>query len=213
VKYLKLYEEFFFGFHKSPLNINIDEIELLKYNLNLYEIPFYNIETIGYGNNGIAFDIGMDRIAKITTDIIEYNHAKSLENTNNEYLIKIYKTGKIYWDSVSTSTKQKLYLIVMEKLKMPNTNIKMLIEDCFDEFYPGRDEIWMNGFYNDKLVEPWIDQHYKSDYIQSLARQVFKNVANIIKEAQKNNIDTSDLGAKNVGLRYDKLVFFDMGGI
>jgi hypothetical protein len=195
----------------------MDETELLKHNLEIYEIPHYEVELIGYGANGAAFDIGMDRVAKITEDRIEFKNAQKIKNKNPEYLVKIYECGRAYWQGSGASNIWKhgqnrpLYIIVMEKLRLPNSNIKELIEVCFDELYPGRNELLL-GEYKAQLVEPWIDDYFNSEHTQSLARQVFKNIANIIKEANLYGISADDLGSKNVGVRHDKLVYFDMGG-
>lgn len=213
MKHLKVFEEFFFGLHKSPLNLNINETELLKQNLEIYEIPYYDIELIGYGGNGAAFDIGLDRIAKITQDRIEYKNSEKIKNKKLEYLVEIQECGRAYWQGSGVSNNKKsLYIIIMEKLKTPDSTIKSLIDDCFDELYPGRDILWGLGKYEKNLVEPWIDENYHSDQMQSLARQVFKNIANIIKEANSYGISTDDLGSKNIGIRHDKLIYFDMGG-
>lgn len=210
MKHLKLFEEFSIDYQKTPLNTKqYSEVELAQMMLDDMGVKHYNIEVIGHGHNGTAYDIGFDKILKITKAYGEWKEARNLVGKDLKHIAKIYQVDKTEDHSEDSPLRHEYFGIIKEKVKLLPSHIKELVRICYVDFYPGREDIWEGGEYN-IITDKWIEGYFLSENIQSNAKQVFRQIADMISECLEYNISYEDLSEDNVGLRGTDLVFFDI---
>ena len=167
---------------------------------------------IGGGFFGVAYDIGDDKILKITSDHTEANHNLKLKNKNLERIATPYEVYKI-----NIKDQEKLFAIVLEKLEtnIPEFNKHTkILDEIFNEVL-GEDisEIIQNhmSFGGDDLLrdvnlQSELQKHPEStDYLYELL--------SIADELNQHGINTIDfVSPTNLGYKKDgKLAFFDVG--
>ena len=173
----------------------------------------YNqIEYLGSGMFGCAYDIGNDMVLKITSDHTEANDSFYLKNKSLNYIAEPYEVSKINLDDNS-----EIYLIVLEKLRT-NPNLYKKHIDLLDEFFS---EDIGRGYYDviaDYMHYGWEDSIQTIEYDRFMKNnpetaKFFYDILNIADEIKKHNIGSMDfVSHTNLGYKKDgTLAFFDVG--
>ena len=205
LKHLKLFEDFTTqSVSKSPLTIptSLNEISLAEKMMDKLGLRYFDIEILGHGANGTAYDIGFDKVFKITSSYQEWKEAKQLIGKDLKHIVKIYQV-----DEENTNGH---FGIIKEKVDMVSKQIKDILFICEDSFYPGREDIWEKGIYNE-TTSKWLETLFMNHNTSNMANNIFKQIAEMVSECLSNNIIYDDLRHENVGLRGTDLVFFDIG--
>jgi len=180
------------------------------------ELGFRYSHFVGMGDYGIAYDVGNEKVLKITTDKNEYEISNYLRTKNTTYLIDIYDVRKI--------GETGLYSIVMDKVEKLTSfekifldklngflyNKKMNILDIFST-YDNEDK--MRYFLVNEISDK-PEPSYSANF--SVLLKLISDLVYIKLEARKYKIICCDLRAANVGWKNNDsigkhLVFFDIG--
>ncbi len=179
-----------------------------KYKLNT---PNY----IGGGENGVAYDIGNDKILKITSDKSEANENINLIGKPLEYIAHPYNVYVI--KSNSDLSIPETYGIILEKLETAPEHFKRLfgrLRFAFKEIL---------GIELSQAVDYFLfDEFTDKNDIEKIEKYLSKNpedyeffhgLLNIAEEANENNILSIDYyNYKNLGYKKNgNLAFFDVG--
>lgn len=200
---------------------NVDKIskELrLKFFINkvfkLYNIT--NYELIGGGAFGLAYDIGNNKIMKITSDKTEAINSKKIVNKKNTHLSDIYDVKTIKFKYLGDE--KKYYIIILEKLKTDN-QIKYMFKRL-KTFFRQNELPYSNEFiefldyikkYRDYNT---VTEIYNKIYLydKKLA-MFFTDLIGIIRELNSYDIESDDfVNTNNLGFKPNgKLGYFDIG--
>jgi tRNA nucleotidyltransferase/poly(A) polymerase/2'-5' RNA ligase len=173
-----------------------------------------NPKPIGGGKFGVAYDIGNDKILKITKDNSEAYENIKLIGKPLKYIALPYKVFEISTKSNSIKT----YGIILEKLK---TN-----PEYFKRMYDRLDYVCKNIFNTDyhTLIDAYVYNDF--DYIDVDKNQIesylsknpedfkfFNGILNIIDELKQYDIDSVEFyNVKNLGYKKSgDLGMFDVG--
>lgn len=166
----------------------------------------YGYNFIGEGANGFAFDVGGDKILKITWDKSEAKYANMLKNIESPNLIKIYNVKRIVLED------SEFYVILMEKL---DTNVNHYIKSIF--YYLNLDN---NLSYLVKQgVKPKVKDilNYLQDKFVSLSDENILMLFNIwykvASEVISHGFPIDDMTKRNIGISKrnpKEIVFFDI---
>ena len=175
---------------------------------------YYEIEPIGHGHFGSAYDVGFNKILKLTRDEKEYDNAQILQNKDTEHLVKIFKSDVI---DLGEGGKGIYWAILMEKLIKPSKNVIDIVDTLTFNDFPGKYEHWYEkSLYNieqfpEKELNSWLLDTFENENTVNNARHILKQMIEIKKEAKEMGMSTVDLHGGNVGFKHDKLVLFDLG--
>ena len=192
-------------------SVNIDD-EMIPKVMQKFNIQ--NYKHIGEcGEFGCAFDIGNNKVLKITTDqseAIESNKlkGKTLNNISNIYSVfKINYNGKDYYiiqcEKLNTQPdKFKQYYNQLNDVFRKNIDIPAV--DVLVDYYQEDLQAYNNEFKDD--IDNFLDKN--SDY-----GKFYQGLLNIIDELRKYSIQSSDyINYKNLGYKPNgNLGFFDVG--
>ncbi len=129
-----VYFDMGFGdYYAKTDRFNLDKFDFKNEKEIFDELNITNWEFIGYGANGEAFDIGNNKVLKITKDNSEaYNSCLILEsNEKPENLINIHYVGEILVEGI-----QQLYVIIQDKVNLDSKIHKKydIINEWFSNF-------------------------------------------------------------------------------
>lgn len=184
--------------------------------LNIFKekLNIDNISYLGSGFFGDAYDIGNDRVLKITRDKTEAIESLKIKSKNLKHIANVYDVYQVK----SKSENKTYYIIILEKLnrndqELENKFGRMLfvftsLEISFEEII---DEFATYG-YSDKYKE---NEDKLNKYFQKNPgdEKFFMGMVNIAKEIYELGVESKDyLSYKNLGYKKDgSLAFFDLG--
>jgi len=162
------------------------------------EQTFPNATPIGFGDRGIAYDIGNNKILKITTDQSEIKHAKFLIQKPLETHAKVYEINENY------------QYIIIEKLKPLTKEEKNMYEQLFET---------LCSFFPIKTIDmPTFTKLFKTIHpdIQTTKqlKEMTKSFLTFINKLSLYNIDpfAVDIHALNIGFdNQNNMKILDLG--
>ena len=208
---------------KENNNMMIDEAieELSKADADNIAIKVAQQKNLGkpsylsHGKHGYAYNIGSNKILKITTDISEAVESKKIQGKKNTYLSDIYGVYQIKYDV----NDHIYYAVLEEKLKTDLRYFKLLTDNLnkffghlfdldyadiiYDYYIKNRQEY--DGYFKPEIDEKLIKFQSTYDY--------FYNLLAIADELKTDNVDSSDfLTLANLGYKPSGVIgFFDIG--
>lgn len=210
MKHIKLFEFFDYDYQHSPLMVDklgMTEIELVKKTLDQMGERYYEITPIGHGSQGSAYDIGFNKIIKITRQALEYEQSKNIEGKDTENIIKVFKTTMIQiGDEIR-------YGILAEKLTTPPKTIIDIVDTLFFNDFPTKFELYHEMVLDleNKDLNNWLLETFETETNVSMAKAILKQIIEIIIEANIYQINDCELHGGNVAFRHNKLIYFDLG--
>lgn len=169
---------------------------------------------IGNGLFGVAYDIGNDRVLKITSDKSEAAENLRLRGRELKHIAEPYE---IYSIKAKTSIPET-YAIILEKLKTDPAKFKRIkerIDFAFDKIldlkYADVIDYYVNGgLYDGEIDERQVDKYMSRN---SEDAEFFYGILEIARECKKYGVESMDyLNYTNLGYKPDgSLGFFDVG--
>ena len=173
---------------------------------------YQQLNYLGSGMFGSAYDIGDDKVLKITSDHTEANESIYLKNKPLERIAQPYEVSKI-----NIKGDKDLFVIVLEKLRTNHEEHKKQIE-VLDDFFEenvgsGYADIIGDYFHYgwDKNIETIDFRRFMENNPESA--DFFYNVLAIADELKKYGVTSMDfVSHNNLGYKKDgTLAFFDVG--
>jgi hypothetical protein len=170
---------------------------------------------VAHGKHGYAYNIGGNKILKITTDISEAVESKKILGRKNTYIANIYGVYQINYD-----VNNKIYYAILEEklktdlnhFKLLTDNLNKLFKHLFDLDYADiiYDYYIKNRQEYDSYFKPEIDEKLKKF---QTTYEYYNNLLAIADEIKNNYIDSSDfLTLANLGYKPNGVIgFFDIG--
>jgi len=175
-----------------------------------------NASYIDAGTNGVAYDIGNDRVLKITTDKSEANENIKLIGKKLKYIAEPYA---VYVITSRTQNAPEVYAIVLEKLNTDLDEFKRMfhrLEIAFEQLLGVNFSDVVEAYLYGHRFETNVDINKTDRYFVKNPQDAnfFFNIVNIAKEAEKYGIESIDYyNPKNLGYKKDGVIaFFDIGG-
>jgi len=158
-----------------------------KYNINEDEMHW-----LGNGEFGDAYDIGNNKVLKITKSKKEFDIAKNLLNKNSELdgFVNYFVAEKVGNE----------YFIIMEMLDTPES-----IEDKFNKLQLLLDE--------QNIPIMYIDQYFDTDELELNKDMIdfIADIEDIVRSYRKIGINIPDIRSENLGYdKHNKLKAFDI---
>lgn len=184
--------------------------------LNRAGVGHNKVEFIAYGGNGVAFDIGNNKVLKITNHIEEAQTAAWLLEYNFVWIVKIYDVFKIQSDERFPDISglrfpywSDTYFIIEERLNTESAskNVSELLQAV------------MNNFDIKNYRKLGILYYLKQQRIKNLIQKEYSELLNIYNEVfdllysleQYYNLKFLDFQSGNVGRdKNGKLKVFDV---
>lgn len=172
---------------------------------------------IGHGLFGVAYDIGDDKVLKITSDNSEAAENLGLIGKPLKYIAQPYKVYKV--ESTTNPDFQKTYAIVLEKLKTDAPYFKRMYDRLeyafktfFDIDYKDALEAYLYGHqFDHDINKSEVDHYFKKN---SEDADFFFGVLRIAEELDKYGVESvveyynpENLGYKKSGA----IALFDVG--
>ena len=171
---------------------------------------------LGHGFFGVAYDIGDNKILKITGDNSEAVENLKLIGKPLKYIAQPYKVFKV--ESTSNSKFPKTYVIILEKLKTDityfermNNRLDYVFKTIFDTDYKDVLEVYLYGHqFDNDINKDELDHYFKKN---SEDADFFFGILRIAEELDKYGIKSTEycnpynLGYKKSGA----LALFDVG--
>ena len=170
---------------------------------------------IGSGNFGVAYDIGDDKILKITKDKTEAVENLKLMNKQLKYIAQPYEVYKVNSTS-GDETIPETYVIILEKLDTDPSIIRNFerLDYVFKSFFkitiPDAIEFYL-GWWRDPVVsKEKIDRYLKKNPQDA---EFFYGLIRIAEELQQYGVESIDfVNKENLGYKKSgALGFFDVG--
>lgn len=177
-----------------------------KHNLNS---PQY----IGAGDFGVAYDIGNDKVLKVTSDKSEAIENLKLIGKDLNYIAEPYSVQSI---TSKTTDIPETYTIILEKLKTDHgkigrqmIRINYVFKDIFGVEFPDVIDHYIYGY--DIGVDEESIENYLSKNPED--KKFFYDILHIGEEALRNGIQSMDyLNYNNLGYKKNgDLGFYDVG--
>lgn len=176
---------------------------------------FQQLNYLGSGNFGDAYDVGNNMVLKITKDNSEAIENLDLLHKDLRLIAKPYGVFKL----TSKSTEDVLYAIVLEKLKTDHDDtrrkierLKYIFSDIFGlDFYNVLDGLVVGGRYNEyEDHKEKIDKYFNSNVED---KKFFIGLVNIAREVKRLGVESYDfINPDNLGYNKNgELSFFDLG--
>lgn len=175
---------------------------------------------LGSGTQGIAYYIPNNRVLKITTDRSEVAEAHKIQGKKMKHLANVYGTYTLKGEY------EGFYVIILELLDysedIDNAGYylkEVLSQEDYEEeeYYRNDHRFFTRLFYNKvseeeiKKIRKDIPVYLKSHQAQA-ARWYLDGMIGIFKELKENNIQSSDWGTMNLGVKKNgNLAMFDLG--
>jgi len=177
-----------------------------KHNLNS---PQY----IGAGDFGVAYDIGNDRVLKVTSDKSEAIENLKLIGKDLNYIAEPYSVQSI---TSKTTDIPETYTIILEKLKTDHgkigrqmIRINYVFKEIFGVEFPDVIDHYIYGYnigVDEESIENYLSKNPEDE-------KFFYDILHIGEEALKNGIQSMDyLNYNNLGYKKNgDLGFYDVG--
>lgn len=174
---------------------------------------FNDLNYLGSGTMGFAYDIGDGKVMKVTSDKSEANEAYKLIGKQNKHI------GNFYNVYTFDEPYNNIFVIIREKLEVRPNNARKYI-DAFDNFLDNEINT-NNGDLTIFGLERVIDQHDQekfdklnktmANYDRNQNRMIFM-FYDLVVELFNNNIRSADFIPYNFGFRNDgTLAYYDIG--
>jgi len=197
---------------ESIENLKQKDSDIIAYNinkkLNIGNKPIF----LSKGKNGYAYNLGNNKILKITTDISEAIESKKILNKKNNHIADIYNVFQIEYNN------KIFYAIILEKLKIN--------PELFKSYYNFFDKLFISLFNEDYYTilmfyfrnKNAYDEKFNSEINKHLSKFIdkykfYNELLAIINEQKQNGIKNSDfLNPYNLGYKSNgNLAVFDLG--
>lgn len=176
--------------------------------LNISEFKY-----IGSGHNGVAYDIGNNRVLKITHDRSEAMMNMKLMGKDLKYIANTYNVYKI-----NNINNDDLYVILLEKLKTNpdyfdrmNNRLNKVFDLLFNmDMVDVFEHILYGHLFDDSFNLNQLKNYFKKN---DEDKRYFNALINISKELEKYDLDSIDyLKPDNLGYKKNgNIGFFDVG--
>jgi len=180
---LKQYSEAYYLYSNAKTN---EKEEFYKKN----NIDEDEMHWLGSGDFGDAYEIGNNKVLKITKSKEEFDIAKKLINQKFDGFVD-------YFDAEEINNE---YMIIMEMLDTPSS-----IEDTFSELQSILDE--------QGIPITYIDQYLDTDELDLDDDMVsfISDIEDVVRSYRKMGIETGDIRSENLGYdKHNKLKAFDI---
>lgn len=207
------------GVISLPENVNVSQDSFNRENATIIAdkiATMVNLESprfIGSGEHGFAFDVGGDKVLKITTDKTEAVEGLKVKGKNLKHLANTFGVYEV--TSKTNSIGLPIFAIVGEKLATNKVYFDKMVgrlNYVFDkilglDFYHVLDD-YVYGEYDENKVN--IDKYLSKNPEDA---KFYYNLLGIADEAHKFGIESVDYyNTSNLGYKKDgSLGFFDMG--
>jgi len=167
---------------------------------------------IGSGNFGAAYDIGNDKILKVTSDKSEAVENLGLIGKQLKYIAEPYNVFSIK----SKSNADELYVIILEKLKTNGDyfiKIRNKLNFAFEKILGVKlsdvIDFYIDG-YGNNVNKDKINKYLSKNPEDA---EYFNGLLKIAEEAKKHGVESMDyLNPENLGYKKDGSIgFFDVG--
>lgn len=165
------------------------------------------VKNFGKGTQGYAFDIGNNKILKITSDKGEAIEASRLVGKNTKHI------GRFYGSYRLNEPNDKIYIIVREKLEVDPERVVDIIADFmgFMDLSPaGWSEVSNMIKNGDRPKFNQIVKNATKIQDAQIKRHVGLMLA-VIKELMDNGVRSADFTEDNFGYRNGVLAYYDLG--
>jgi len=173
------------------------------------QLGYNSVKYIGQGLFGLTYDVGDDKILKITTDKYEAANANKLRHKPiTKHIINYYDVR-----AINNPRNRDYYSIVMDKVKpLTNENYKLLYGSIYTRFLdPTLSDEYLYDYVYDYLEEYETEESFDDTlmfYIDKLEPQR----QSILKEFKKYGIPIKEAHNGNVGFDNEgNFVYFDIG--
>jgi hypothetical protein len=168
-------------FNKTPEEIVIEQdVSFVKSNLNklVDSLGLEDKKVLGSGFYGFAFDIGGNRVLKITSDKSEAVNSNKLKGKTFKHIANIYNV------KIINIKGKELYSIILEKLK-PFNELQSLYEQMSDEIEEQINTRLDKGYIDlirekEPIAADFLSDLYNKGYVEtwkSWSNKQFKNPA------------------------------------
>jgi hypothetical protein len=186
------------------------------------EIKGYNKpQYIGSGTLGVAYDIGNDKVLKITKDNSEAAENLMLIGKSLKYIAQPYNVFKVTPkdNPLSGNTLRETYAIVLEKLKTNTLEFQRLFDRINFAFgkimnikFGDAIEYYLHGknTYDDEVDKAKVEKYFSKNPQDA---EYFYGILRIAEEADKYGIESKDYyNPENLGYKKNGAIgFFDVG--
>jgi hypothetical protein len=209
-------------YDREPLKLYEGEMMDEKYDVNTAEAiakkiaekyGFKKLEYIGGGNFGVAYDVGENKVLKITSDRTEANENLKLKGKPLQYIAEPYEVIRI---SPKTTQIPETYAIILEKLQTDVNEFRRLIDRMEFAFkrIMGVDYYDVILHYTDQ-EDFSVDEDKVNAYMKRNPQdaEFFYGIIRIAEELKKYGIESVDyINPSNLGYKQNgALAFFDVG--
>lgn len=199
----------------KPINRNLDIKLANEVALEIAQIKGFNTpKFLGSGNFGVAYDIGGDRVLKITTDHTEANENMVLLGKPLKYIAKPFNVYKI--ESESGRVDDDTYAIILEKLETDVekfTRLRKRLDYAFNKILDLSLADVLADYVADYISDG--DMQKISAYLQKNPEdaEFFYSLIRIADEAKSYGVDSIDyINPRNLGyMKNGAIGFFDVG--
>ena len=173
---------------------------------------------LGHGSIGVAYDIGDNKVLKITKDNSEAYENLKLVGKKLKYIADTYRVFEVTPEKIPEGEK-KTYAIILEKLVPDEANFKRMYDrldyvfkNIFDTNYKEALDSYLDGYeYNDDAIDKnKVDNYFKKN---SQDGEFFFSILRIVEELRELGIDSYDFyNPENLGYKPSGVIgFFDVG--
>lgn len=174
------------------------------------EDKYPNAKPISGGSFGLTYDVGNDRILKITYDQTEIVKANKLKENPSDLYVKVYDFGQL---------QENVFYVVAEKVKLLSSQEDNIYTEFWDNY-----RIFMSFMSSRrsflKEEDIWVDFTNALDkhgvFNNSSNLEFFNRLTNFVKKLNDEGTSwfTSDLHADNIGYnKNDEFIILDLGGL
>src|SRR5690554_3587005 len=193
--------------------IELDDIVLNKIKKEL------NVNILKYlksGEYGDAYNIGNNKVLKLTTDKSEALESQKIKGKINKHLADIYNVYEVNYTIAGDN--KKIYVILLEFLDVDKDRFTDYIKNINEYFRDKTDTIILDIIDDYHFNRNVYNNEYK-EHVQEFLKlgneesRFLEDFLNIIDELKTNNMNTADyVNMGNLGYKKNgKLGYFDLG--
>lgn len=164
----------------------------------LIEKRYPNAKRLGSGTNGVAFDIGNNKVLKVTKDTSEAIFAAKYLGHDFMHIAQVYAIDILYKKIVNSKNSSHIWGIILEKV------------DPLSE----KDTILVNKIINEYLYSEDSEDSENSEDSEDSEKKYFikKQLISLINELKSQSFGIDDIYADNLGWDSNgNLVVLDLG--
>lgn len=186
-------------------SLTFDDVSIINKNIKKIakQLGYGDAKYIGEGTFGMAYDVGDDKILKITNDVSEAGNANKLrrkpitKHIINYYDVRVVRIGD-----------EKYYSIVMDKVQpITDRNNKLFYNDIYSDY--------LNPTISDKDMLKFVLDYlegYETEDFRFYREKLEPQRQSVLKEFKKYGIPTGEAHVGNVGFDDEgNFVYFDIG--